>query len=800
MAPEPERHCKPITDNKTETIKHYNMNLHLNNLIRSAAALLCGASLFACSDLSELEERVDDLDSRVQALENQAENLNSTIGTIQTLLNDMLFITKIVETTDGYTLTMSDGKELDIVSGEVGNNPLIAVDDEGYWIVSYDNGENFDRIKVDGKQDMDVSAKPLFRVNADGNWEVSTDGGKTYDPVYYAGTTDPVPASSEGDSFFKGVSFDEESNTITLTLADGNSYSFSVSTDFVCSIGTTESPVIFSAGIPREFDVTVRGVAEVYIVTPTGWEAVLEDLPADPSTESTIKLTVTPPAGDTPGTRVSADTEKDIILHATAAASDRSIFAKMTVELSDAAMPEVAIELGEVTAESISYTLTPNGDVTSWKYMLLPASETAPATAEDFNEMATEGDATELALTQDANGNDIAAGTTYILYVLAVNNENGEVTQITASDSATPMYDNLFTAYDSGNDIVIGNRTYNKTEYGEAVRITSTNSSINASYDGGDNTARIYFIDPDANATYDVKGNVADMVIIGTIPGKRSKLTVNQQIKLNKGNVGTDYSGQFVVYNIDFDATSATLNNYPLAQNWSGNFEYVMFNDCHIKTGINNGQGRPLSYVNEQRGYADFNMTGCVWEANTSTTQNYIISTGAKAKDWTYGKLTFENNVFFQPNGSLSSGFRAFHGQNSLNVTEFIFNNNTVVNMIPSVSSAAGGIIYANIVTTIEMNNNLIYNGTAITNNCGLARIDAFDTTPPTTASIQRNLVSYPASGDFTWISVIGNKTMTGIEPVTITTENPFSGGGTFDPGYGIFIPNSTYSSYGARQ
>ena len=793
MAPEPERHCKPITDNKTENNKkHYNMNLHLNNLIRSAAALLCGASLFACSDLSELEERVDDLDSRVQALENQAENLNSTIGTIQTLLDDKLFITKIEETADGYTLTMSDDTKLNIVPGEIGNNPLIAVDDEGYWIVSYDNGENFDRIKVDGEQDMYVSAKPLFRVNADGNWEVSTDGGKTYDPVYYADTTDPVPASSEGDSFFKGVSFDEESNTITLTLADGNSYSFSVSTDFVCSIGTTESPVIFSAGIPREFDVTVKGVAEVYIVTPTGWEAVLEDLPADPSTESTIKLTVTPPAGDTPGTRVSADTEKDIILHATAAASDRSIFAKMTVELSDAAMPEVAIELGEVTAESISYTLTPNGDVTSWKYMLLPASETAPATAEDFNERATEGNATELALTQDANGNDIAAGTTYILYVLAVNNENGEVTQITASESATPMYDNLFTAYDSGNDIVIGNRTYNKTEYGKAVHITSSNSSINASYDGGENTARIYFVDPNVNATYDFKGNVADMVIIGAIPGTRSKLTVNQQIKLSKADIGTSHSGQFVVYNIDFDAT--TLGNYPLAQNFDGNFEYVMFNDCYIK--CNPDGNRPLSYISpNNRGFADFNMIGCHFEAG-SATQNYVIN--ASSSTMNYGNLTFENNIFFTKENK-GERFAVFNGSKTT-VESVVFNNNTVVNLQPCNSSNALALIYVSIVKSVEMNDNLIYNGTAITNNCGLARIDAFGTTPPTSASIQRNLVSYPASGDFRWMSVNGDKTMTGIEPVTITTENPFSGGGTFDPENETFIPNSTYSSYGARQ
>ena len=782
------------------------MKSKITHLTRYAAAALCCVSVFACNDLKELEDRVDSLENRVTALETQIPALNENLEAISELMDGAKFITGITAV-DGseneYTITMSDGESYTIVQGQIGNTPQIAVED-GYWVVDYEGDGTFVPITEVGAEDgLTIAAVPQFQVSAEGNWQISTDGRKTWVDVLDTGGQ-KVPALAEGSDFFKDITYDEETGELSFTLSDGQTYTFTVSSDFVCQILDSEGnqltgTVTFTAGISKEFNVRMRGVSDVYIQKPDGWNAVLEDLPADPSAESTIKLTVTPPAGDTPGTKVSADTEKDIVLHATAAASDRSIFAKMTVELSDAAMPEVAIELGEVTAESISYTLTPNGDVTSWKYMLLPASETAPATAEDFDNRATDGSATKLKLTQDANGKNIAAGTTYILYVLAVNSENGEVTQITASESATPMYDNLFTAYDNGNNIVIGNRTYNKTEYGEAVHITSSNSSINASYNGSEGSARIYFVDPDANATYDFTGNVADMVIIGTIPGTRSKLTVNQQIKLNKGSVGTDYPGQFVVYNIDFDATSATLNNYPLAQNWSGNFEYVMFNDCHIKTGINNGQGRPLSYVNEKRGYADFNMTGCVWEANTSTTQNYIISTGAKAKDWTYGKLTFENNVFFQPNGSLSSGFRAFHGQNSLNVTEFIFNNNTVVNMIPSVSSAAGGIIYANIVTTIEMNDNLIYNGTAITNNCGLARIDAFDTTPPTTASIQRNLVSYPASGDFTWISVIGNKTMTGIEAVTSTTENPFAGG-TFKLETGTFIPNSTYSSYGARQ
>lgn len=791
------------------------MKSKITHLTRYAAAALCCVSVFACNDLKELEDRVDSLESRVTALETQIPALNKNLEAISELMDGAKFITGITAV-DGseneYTITMSDGESYTIVQGQVGNTPQIAVDEEGYWVVDYERDGTFVRITEGGAEDgLTIAAVPQFKVSAEGNWQISTDGGKNWVDVLDTGGQ-KVPALAEGSDFFKDIAYDEETGELTFTLSDGQTYTFTVSSDFVCQILDSEGnqltgTVTFTAGISKEFNVRMRGVSDVYIQKPDGWKATLEDIDASGTEDVTAVLTVTPPSSvadaGTLQTKVSADSDSDLVLHATAAASDRSIFAKMTVEVAAATnVPQAVITAGEVTESNVSFTVTPNSNVTSWKYMLLPASEDAPADAAAFDTKATTVEGSEekvLTLDKDADGTALVAGTEYTLYVLAINTVGEvDVTSI-SSASATPMYDNLFTAYDNGNNIVIGNRTYNKTEYGEAVHITSSNSSINASYNGSEGSARIYFVDPDANATYDFKDNVADMVIIGTIPGTRSKLTVNQQIKLNKGSLGTDYSGQFVVYNIDFDATSATLNNYPLAQNWSGNFEYVMFNDCHIKTGINNGQGRPLSYVNEQRGYADFNMTGCVWEANTSTTQNYIISTGAKAKDWTYGKLTFENNVFFQPNGSLSSGFRAFHGQNSLNVTEFIFNNNTVVNMIPSVSSAAGGIIYANIVTTIEMNDNLIYNGTAITNNCGLARIDAFDTTPPTTASIQRNLVSYPASGDFTWISVIGNKTMTGIEAVTSTTENPFAGE-TFEPETGTFIPNSTYSSYGARQ
>ena len=123
------------------------MKLHFNSLIKCAAAVFCGASLFACNDLSELEDRVDSLDSRITALENQLPALQENIDAVQALFDGKVFITAIStndtgDTGDEYTLTMSDGKTYTIKQGKIGNTPQIAVKD-GYWIVSYDNEATF---------------------------------------------------------------------------------------------------------------------------------------------------------------------------------------------------------------------------------------------------------------------------------------------------------------------------------------------------------------------------------------------------------------------------------------------------------------------------------------------------------------------------------------------------------------------------------------------------------------------------------------------------------------------------------
>ena len=71
------------------------MKLNFNNLAKWAAVIIGSAAIFSCSDLNELEERIDDLDSRVTALEKQIPALNESVKAVSELIKEGAVITKI---------------------------------------------------------------------------------------------------------------------------------------------------------------------------------------------------------------------------------------------------------------------------------------------------------------------------------------------------------------------------------------------------------------------------------------------------------------------------------------------------------------------------------------------------------------------------------------------------------------------------------------------------------------------------------------------------------------------------------
>ena len=74
--------------------------------------LLTVVTVCSCYNDDDLWDKVNDLDGRIETLETTVKKMNSEITTLQSLvdaLNQGKVITNTEQTSDGYTLTFSDG-------------------------------------------------------------------------------------------------------------------------------------------------------------------------------------------------------------------------------------------------------------------------------------------------------------------------------------------------------------------------------------------------------------------------------------------------------------------------------------------------------------------------------------------------------------------------------------------------------------------------------------------------------------------------------------------------------------------
>ena len=85
--------------------------------------------LQSCQETDDLRSEIDSLKNRVQVLEETANQLNTSIESLQYLLNDPVIV-GITPIENGYTVELSDGKSITVMSGENVNAlvPTLSVD------------------------------------------------------------------------------------------------------------------------------------------------------------------------------------------------------------------------------------------------------------------------------------------------------------------------------------------------------------------------------------------------------------------------------------------------------------------------------------------------------------------------------------------------------------------------------------------------------------------------------------------------------------------------------------------------
>lgn len=249
--------------------------------------------LQSCQETDDLRSEIDSLKNRVQTLEETANQLNTSIESLQYLLNDPVIV-GITPIKNGYTVELSDGKSITVMSGEAVNAlvPSLSVDNEGYWIYSIDggitymplkdaNGNKIYAIPTSKPSDPDKPATPIqspkLKIDANGYWLISYDNGKTYQNLTNNDGSKIEAIESAGkNSIFDKVEYNTTSKKLTVTYAN-KTIELQVIDTFYLKVKGMEDVQIFPLNETRLYEVEQQDVTGVVIKAPKGWNIVLKD-------------------------------------------------------------------------------------------------------------------------------------------------------------------------------------------------------------------------------------------------------------------------------------------------------------------------------------------------------------------------------------------------------------------------------------------------------------------------------------------------------------------------------------------
>ena len=237
---------------------------------------MVAATTFSCSyDDDDLWKKVDDLDSRLEAVEGQLSRMNSDVQAMKVIvdaLGDGGFITDVQETTDGWKIVMSDGTSFAVKNGTKGADaPVIGVkqhtDGVYYWTITVGGTEKW--LPDNDTPQLRVSGHtPVLDVDDEGYWTV--DGKRIAAPEggYVEAT------GKDGDSFFESVDT-SSANVIVFTLQNGTTFTLPKGNSFMYFVSSTgTAPIRFSS--TKKFDLVLKDIEFIEVLSvPQGWTATV---------------------------------------------------------------------------------------------------------------------------------------------------------------------------------------------------------------------------------------------------------------------------------------------------------------------------------------------------------------------------------------------------------------------------------------------------------------------------------------------------------------------------------------------
>lgn len=208
---------------------------------------LTAAALFSCSyDSSEIESGITDLENRVTALEQKADNLGSQLKAVSDFVSGN-FISRLGTDEKGnYVITYQDknGEKKTVTlakASDLDKSPMIGTaESDGVlcWRLTKDNGATWEWILGKDGQKMPVSGpEPSIGIDKDGYWTVN-------------GENTGVLAKDMTGSIFKSIVADSESGLVVFTLTDGSVFSVRYNEALAISFTTPSFLAVESYGAP----------------------------------------------------------------------------------------------------------------------------------------------------------------------------------------------------------------------------------------------------------------------------------------------------------------------------------------------------------------------------------------------------------------------------------------------------------------------------------------------------------------------------------------------------------------------
>lgn len=272
-------------------------------IITAVATIATAVAVNSCVyDDTDLKNSINDLDDRIEALEDFQDKIQNEIEMLQDIVESLqnnVTVDDVVYNEDGsYTINFSDGTSVTIADGEDGKDgqdgqdgqdgmtpPTIIIREDGgeyYWGYEYPDGSLGYIYDEEGNRIPVHDDIPQVRIGENGNWEISTDGGVNW-------TDTGMPSSGgSGESIFAGVSEDED--FVYITLHDGTVISLPKSKEMSFDFGIKDETLYFEAGETKRLVCEVSGAEDMTVRKPQGWRAGFEG----------NNLVITAPAADNP--------------------------------------------------------------------------------------------------------------------------------------------------------------------------------------------------------------------------------------------------------------------------------------------------------------------------------------------------------------------------------------------------------------------------------------------------------------------------------------------------------------------